>query len=173
MQNLLNEMAKAINNGINYPALMTALTIPDICGALVSEDGEASDFKYINWFNQNATKHFGGLLTGEIAYFVRCAVLHQGRLAHPAFKKHFHELMFVTENDLSTHLIEIKHKNGKDFLVVNLKLFCKVIYHTTMSWLRDAEQMENYQKNYKKFFKYNRQALPWDKDGISVIAAFE
>jgi hypothetical protein len=173
MRDLLNEMAKSINNGINYPALMTALAIPDICGGLISDDGKAEDFRYIDWFNENATHHFNGLLSGQIAYFLRCSVLHQGRLAHPASKKHFDEIMFVIENDLSTHLIGIKHKSGKNFLVINLKIFCKVIYHTTTKWLSKVEQTENYKKNYKKFFKYNNQKLPWNEDGISVIAAFE
>ncbi len=172
MRLLLKEMMSCISSKAYYPALITAVSIPDICAALDS-NGNTNSKKYINWFDANAAKYFYSLLDGKAAYYLRCSVVHQGRLSHPNFKLLCDEIMFVTNNgDIGIHLIEIIQSSGKRFLVLELDKFCTTIYKSTIDWLNLVEQTEKYKNNYSKFFRKNVQPLPWDENGISVIAAF-
>jgi hypothetical protein len=173
MQSLLREMMSCFHAKAYYPALITAVSIPDICGALES-DGRAHSTKYIDWFNSNAARYFDTLLDGATAYSLRCSVVHQGRLSNPKFKHVCDEIMFVTGNNgISLHLIKIRRSRGKVFLVLELDKFCATIYKSTMDWLKQVEQTENYKNNYSKFFRKNIQPLPWDDNGVSIIAAFD
>jgi len=47
MRDLLNQIQSAIETKAYYLALYTSLTIPDICGAMQSDDGKATKEKYI------------------------------------------------------------------------------------------------------------------------------
>jgi hypothetical protein len=171
MRILLNEMMQCVSAKAYYPALITAVTIPDICAALDS-NGSTKPSKYIKWFEANAAKYFQTLLDGRTAYYLRCSVLHQGRLSLPQ-SKHSFDIMFVTENSgMSIHLISIVHKGGKEFLVLELNKFCQAIYNSAIDWLRLVEESDNFKNNYKKFFKENIQPLPWDEEGVSIIASF-
>ncbi len=68
-----------------YPALITAVSIPDICAGLES-NGNADSAKYVKWFDNNAAKYFDTLLDGAMAYYLRCSVVHKGRLSHTKLK---------------------------------------------------------------------------------------
>ena len=172
MQKLLKEMMNCVTSKAYYPALMTSVSIPDICAALES-NGETNSVKYIKWFDTHAAKHFKTMLNGSNAYYLRCAILHQGRLSHRKYKQSFDEIMFVIENhEISTHLIELKRVGGKTYLVLELDKFCASIYRSANVWLKQVESTENYKKNYAKFFQRNNQPLPWDDHGMSIIASF-
>src|SRR5438132_8002722 len=88
MRELLQQIERATAAGnLYYVALLTALSVPDICGALESEDGEATRTKYIAWFDRWVASKYvvrgAPSLTGEVCYYYRCSALHQGRAAHP------------------------------------------------------------------------------------------
>ncbi len=166
-------MGDAINAKLYYPALITAMTLPDICASLES-NGFTDDERYMKWFDENAAKHFGTLLTGEIAWYLRCSVLHNGRLSHPNFKTNVKEIMFVTDNEgFANHLIRLKTKNGKEYLVLELRKFCQAMYMAVIEWLKKVENTDIYKSNYKKYFNRNSQAFPFNEEKLSVIASFE
>ena len=52
MLTLINQIEGSLSSGLYFLSLYTALTIPDIAGALGSENGEASGAKYASWFEQ-------------------------------------------------------------------------------------------------------------------------
>ncbi|WBV72395.1 hypothetical protein PGH42_05345 [Legionella pneumophila] len=53
MIEFLDQISKGIEANLYYLALFASLSIPDICGALGSENGKSRRDKYINWFNEN------------------------------------------------------------------------------------------------------------------------
>lgn len=83
---IVKEIELAYKNGLYMSALSLALMLPDICGkAEYPEDGVGNRYK--KWFN----KYFGDIekspieegiptpyLSGEVAYQLRCSVLHSG-----------------------------------------------------------------------------------------------
>lgn len=74
---------QALNDKNYVAALSLALTLPEICTSLTSEDGKAGRSKYIKWFNdyvssfyEYAVKKYS--LEGRECYALRCSVLHNG-----------------------------------------------------------------------------------------------
>ena len=86
---LLCESAEASVRSQNwYSALMMALTLPDICASLGSENGKSSRTLYAEWFDENVGDHYKirigrdeelfTFLGGDDCYALRCAFLHHG-----------------------------------------------------------------------------------------------
>lgn len=74
MRDVLNQMKAANGAGLYYVALFSALAIPDICGALESQDGTANGQRYRAWFDRWVSpkySFFGGTsLTGDVCYTI-------------------------------------------------------------------------------------------------------
>ena len=51
--------------------------VPDVCGALESDDGKASAARYVRWADRHLVKG-DAVMTGADWYKMRCVVLHQG-----------------------------------------------------------------------------------------------
>jgi hypothetical protein len=71
-----NEMAECATARTYWSLLHIVVCVPDICGALGSEDGEATGKKFIDWCNRFLADE---MLSGVDWYQMRCKVLHQGR----------------------------------------------------------------------------------------------
>jgi len=82
MENLINELKSALDNGLYQIALNTALIIPDISSAVESENGQTNGTKYKEWFDKYVAPKYNGNVSGEDVYKIRCASLHQGKLNH-------------------------------------------------------------------------------------------
>lgn len=85
IRKLLLEIERSIREQLFHVGLLAALTVPDIAGALDSEDGEANGEKYERWFDEYiapkyiAPKYIARgdtpLITGEDCYQYRCKLL--------------------------------------------------------------------------------------------------
>ena len=49
---LLEQVEKSLRQKLYYVAIMTSLVIPDIGGAIDSENGKANRKKYVSWFDK-------------------------------------------------------------------------------------------------------------------------
>lgn len=169
MRDLLNQIQEAVNGHAYYLALYASLTIPDICGAMESENGQATKSKYIAWFDKYvAPKYFAcgqATLTGEACYFYRCAVLHQGRAQHP--KLGFSRILFV-EPSATTNVF---HNNVlNDALNIDVSIFCSDVLSGANEWLQAVEELPNYQKNFPLFMQRYPTGLSPYIVGVPVIA---
>ena len=54
MELILKEIERALDAKLYYLALQASLTLPDICGALQSDNGKATGDKYIAWYDTYA-----------------------------------------------------------------------------------------------------------------------
>lgn len=93
MEDLVAQVRGASTVNLYYVALLTALALPDMCGALESEDGIATRARYADWFDRHVAPAYGGFLDGESAYKFRCSLLHQGTTQHASNK--YARLLFV------------------------------------------------------------------------------
>lgn len=75
---LLDQMERATGAGLYLLALHAALIIPDICGALASENGRASGSKYKSWLRSVVYPDWTDENIAKV-YDYRCALLHQNR----------------------------------------------------------------------------------------------
>lgn len=86
MRDLLVQIQRAVQADLYYCALISALAVPDICGAMEAPDGIAKKKRYADWFDRYVAGAYAAgpsatpSLTGEQCYAFRCSLLHQGRL---------------------------------------------------------------------------------------------
>lgn len=76
IEELIKQIRAASSQGLYYLALLGALTLPDICGALGSENGRASGSKFKTWVKKNVP---GQAASAEMIYGLRCSLMHQGQ----------------------------------------------------------------------------------------------
>jgi hypothetical protein len=79
LETTLQEIEKAIDAGLCYAALVVALTLPDICATLESENAYSGNREYKKWYRENLAHKFHHM-TDEVAYSLRCGMVHQGNL---------------------------------------------------------------------------------------------
>ena len=164
MKNLLEQIKKGLDNNLYYVSLFAALSIPDICGAIDSENGEASANKYVQWFNKYVARKYTGFLNGEDCYYFRCSLIHQGSSQHP--KSNYSRVLFV-EPTATTSVFHCNILN--DALNIDVRIFCSDIIEGVKEWLRKVENTELYKKNYDKFMMRHPNGLKPYIVGVPVI----
>lgn len=83
---LVQDIEKALNNDLYFAALVSALTLPDICGKAEYPAEESSRKRYTAWYDEQIgnyeknprDKNDVPYLSGEVVYSLRCALLHEG-----------------------------------------------------------------------------------------------
>lgn len=169
MRDLFQQIDRAVGANLYYVALLAALSLPDICGAMESDDGEATRQRYIAWFDRWVAPKYtvrGALsLTGEVCYYYRCSALHQGRAAHP--RMGYSRVLFV-EPAATTNVFHNNILN--DVLNIDLRYFVRDLLTGALEWLNQAEASANYQRNYALFMQRYPNGLAPYIVGVPVIA---
>lgn len=169
MRDLLQQIDRATAANLYYVALLAALSLPDICGAMESDAGEATRQKYIAWFDRWVAPRYAvrgaPSLTGEVCYYYRCSALHQGRAAHP--RMGYSRVLFV-EPGAATNVF---HNNIiNDALNIDLRFFIRDLLNGAREWLQQAEGTANYLRNYALFMQRHPNGLAPYIVGVPVIA---
>ena len=165
MKELIDPVKKALDNNLYYLALLTALVLPDICGALSSEDGKANKKKYVNWFNRYVGNRYKGCLTGEDCYYFRCSFVHQGTSQHP--KSNYSRVLFV-EPTATSNIFHCNILNGA--LNIDVRIFVMDILKGVEKCLDEIHDTEVFKKNYARFMKRYPNGLPPYIVGVPVIS---
>lgn len=162
MNELLEQIENSINSGNYLLGLYVSLSLPDICGALESDDGRASGKKYKAWFDKWVSPKYEGRLNGEQCYSYRCGVIHQGRSAHE--KLGYSRIIF-----LEPSLNRTFHNNVlNDAYNIDLKIFCTDIVSSVREWLESIKEDENYIENNKHLMKRHEDGIAPYIGGIPV-----
>lgn len=165
MRDLLAQIGTALQANLYYLALFAALAIPDICGALESEDGIATRDKYAAWFDRCVAPRYRGTLTGQDCWFFRCSLLHQGTSQNP--RSTYARILFVEP----TATTNVFHNNViNDGLNIDVRIFCADMVAGAEDWLRQHEHTENYRNNYDRFMRRHPQGLSPYIVGVPVIS---
>ena len=67
MNSLLDQIEASLGSGHYLLSLYTTLTIPDIAGALTSNNGRASRTKYVDWFERWVRPRFYETILASVA----------------------------------------------------------------------------------------------------------
>ena len=170
MQTLIAQIKQSANSPAYYLTLFAALTLPDICSAMTSCNGEANRSRYIAWFDEYvAPKYVVGpdqspSFSGENCYFYRCSILHQGSSQHP--KNSYSRVLFVEPNER----VFLHNNVINDTLNLDIRRFCLDICESAETWLAAAQATDQYQANYQKFMRRYPEGLPPYIVGIPLIA---
>jgi len=183
MHALVDQIAASLASRLYYLSLFTSLSVPDIAGALSSENGEASGQKYAAWyetwvrprFRENAAARLspalrgtvGGLenpLDGDTCYQFRCSLLHQGSTQHP--KSKVARIIFI-EPGATSNVFHYGRLN--DALLIDLPGFCSEVLQGAKLWLEAQENTETVQRNLQRFVQRHPQGLVPYIVGVPVV----
>ena len=167
--NLINQVGLvAEQNDLYFISLMSALAMPDICGALESSNGLATGAKYKSWFDKWVSPKYQiqgkPSLTGHDCYMLRCAALHQGRLTHPQSANK--GVIFIkpgaSNNKFHNNLL-----NG--YLNIDIYDFCFDITQATTDWFEAVVGTDPFEENFSKSMQVHFNGFG-PIQGVSVIA---
>lgn len=165
MHDFLNQIQEGLKANLYYLSLFVSLSLPDICGAIDSVDGNATSEKYKKWFDEHVAPKYGGFLTGDDCYRFRCSLFHQGSSQHP--KSTYSRVLFVEP----TATTSVFHNNViNDALNIDVRIFCNDIVEAAKEWLQKVEKTDLYEENYNKFMKRYPNGLAPYIVGVPVIS---
>ena len=168
MEELLNQIQKAIENKLYLVALQATLTIPDICAKL-SIEGNKDTYKedYIKWYEENIKEKQE--LTGNDCYYFRCAMLHEGKMKHHKIE-HSRIIFLVPNNTFFLSGNIFKDINWDNSINIDLPMFCNEMINCATQWWEENKNNEVVKENYKTIVKYYNNGLEPFIVGIPVIA---
>ncbi|TET31968.1 MAG: hypothetical protein E3J72_20970 [Planctomycetota bacterium] len=175
MRSLLNQIEKALKSDLYYVALFVSLSIPDICGALESDNGEADRKKYMQWFDKYvAPKYYRPsspavsaeqMLTGEDCYHFRCSALHQGSSQKNGSRYSRYIFLPRPVQNFAGHCNVFNNA-----FHININTFCMDITESARKWLEEQEGTDTFKKNYNKMMREYPDGIEGIITGIPIIS---
>lgn len=153
---LLEQVQKCVDQKLFLVATMTALTIPAICGDFLPEKNAKDQQKYQAWFDKwvspkySKFEHFTfyeQILTGENVYYLRCAMLHQGKTEHRKTGK----VIFSEFPQSPAGLVPPFLLTDFGILVIEPVTFCTHMISAAYDWLDYILQNEYFEKEMESF----------------------
>jgi hypothetical protein len=171
MHTVLSQVQKAKEAGLYYVALISALSVPDIAGALESQDGRASRKRYIAWYKcwvqprLRQKREKDNPFSGEACYSFRCSMLHQGRSQRQGDA--YTKIMFIEPGypNYQMHYVQI----GGAALLIQVDEFIDEIVTGCELWLAGVKGTELFKKNYATFARRHPAGLAPYVNGVPVI----
>lgn len=160
MIELIDQMLVASKNRQFHLALVAALLLPDVCGALESPDGQASGSKYKSWVEKWMSPKYGDAsatsLSGDTCWYYRCSLLHQNRAHHPRLE--FVRVAFLEPNDsITMHDCVINN-----VLVIDIPTFCQDMADAVSEWLATVQANPVFNQN----LQHGLQRFPSEVVGL-------
>ncbi len=168
---LIKEINLCLDNGCVISALTSALILPDICAKAMYPDlsgRKHNKERYVKWYEENIGQYERSLfesghfpyLSGELAYSLRCSLLHEGnpnidnnKFGIVYFELIYNQVQGACMTAYSSEAQIVKDSNGNDveinkMISVNVRDVCNKICTLAKAC---------YEKNKDKFdfFNYN------------------
>lgn len=150
LQQVANDIRGCLKNDLPYPALLLALTIPDICSALLLPIGTYVKEQHYSGFTEQYVSSDVGIARSLI-YHMRGGIIHRGSaIGHS--KQKFQMVTFDTEisEDVSNkmnhgwvarrgiHESRVDRYEGENLTTfLNLHQFCDAIVEGMIKWYRE------------------------------------
>lgn len=164
LEGLLTEVEAALSASLYYMAVVLALMIPDICGALASADGVSSGLKYKNWYNANLASQYPSLSAHD-CYKLRCGVVHQGRLGHPDMQ--YSRVLFTLPNAQNNHY----HNNiVQGALNLDAACFCRDVTDAARRWYAAHHNDSSVRVNLPHLVRFRPEGISPYMVGMPLIA---
>lgn len=151
---ILGDVERALGAELYYLALTLSLTLPDICAALESDNGEATGPRYKRWYNTYLAPRYPNL-TDVDCYSLRNGIVHQGRLGHPKSQYDYVAFTFVKQANVA-----VFHGNiAIDVLQLDVRIFCNDICSAVREWFNSAKENPNVKSNLPRVVRYRPNGI--------------
>lgn len=162
MDELIAQIRSASDAGLYYLALIGALTLPDICGALNSGNGRASGSKYRDWLRSNVPTQAA---SADLIYDLRCSLLHQGS----ALPSSGEQIAFMYPEGPQLHNLSTE-VGAERVGWISIPMFVEEVTQGAEEWFRQHGGTRGVRKNLRKFARLRPEGLPPHVAGSPVIA---
>lgn len=163
MEEFIRQIRLASGAGLYYLALWGALTLPDICGALGSENGRATGPKYKAWIEEFIPALKDG--AADI-YGLRCSMLHQGRAAPHGGDT---PVAFMAPGAPQIHLLTTETTDGDRINWLSIEMFVGEVTEAAERWYVEFGDTQRVRRNFEKFARLRPEGLDRHVEG-PVIA---
>lgn len=164
MDVLTKEIEKALTSGFYYLAIVSSLTLPDICAALESPDGESNKKRYVDWCDLWLLPKYPNLTSSEL-YNLRCGVIHQGKAIHPSMG--YSRILFT----LPVKQNIVSHNNIiNDALNLDAVTFCRDVLECVGNWYTREKNNPQVMANLSNMVKYYPNGIAPYIVGVPIIS---
>jgi hypothetical protein len=136
LASVLVDIQRCVEARLFYPALLIALTVPEICSGLALEKSvNVRQVHYVDFLTKYTDPEELGL-SGVNCYRLRGGVVHRADMAgHPHFNW-THVLFSLPDSPCATHgpTLEVGNKRA---LTLDVSIFCGVMIKAAESWYED------------------------------------
>jgi hypothetical protein len=165
---ICEEIARAIDAKLYYLALAVTLSLPNICASLLCDPSKTirttnSEFK--QWVRDNL-KSLG--LTEDEFYGLRCGVLHSGRMEATSIPYRSIAFTLPHPNNIVIGRSET-HNNGVIDITFDLRQFSETVIAAAKAWLELHKHEPNVAANLPFVVRYRREGS-FSVRGLPVIA---
>lgn len=165
---ITGEIERALSHQFYYLALIGALTLPELCAALETTDGNTSGKNaalYTKWCDAWLTAYPD--VAGSDIYALRCGVVHEGRLGNGKSK---YKRIAFTLPDGRGNVIQQLTVNATELLSLDLVTFCRQMIASASMWYVAKQTDSNVQRNLPRLLQYRPQGLSPYIVGLPLIA---
>ena len=169
MDVILKQIDRALDRGFHYLAVVSALTLPDICAALESPDGRTTRERYKAWYN-SWVKNKYPMISDDDFYRLRCGVVHQGILGPQGMQ--YSRIVFTLPGHARMHACISRDNAGviESALQLDAISFCRDLMESVNEWYAAKQNDANVQKNLPRLLQFRPNGLPPHFVGLPVIA---
>lgn len=173
MEEILKQIKLGLDHNLYLLSLYSALTLPDICGAIDSADGEASGKKYREWYEKYIGPNYHHIDSIE-CYNLRCKVLHQGKTESKKASDYYSFIAFAEPVPKEQGKISINiGKSEIDGIAgpksIDVIEFILAIVAGVEEWMSVSNGSEPYNTNVSKIINRHPEGLPNLIQGVSYI----
>lgn len=133
------------------PAMMVALTLPDIMGALDSENGKATGSKYRSWLSKYANYPPDD---AALIWEIRCSLLHQGRANQGELR-----VGFTVPGTGQLHKLSVEAYDGVKIAWHSIEAFVDDIATAVIRWLNEFGRTARAQRNLQQFARLRAEGV--------------
>jgi hypothetical protein len=165
MDLLLAQTRAAMSAGLYLPALMLAVTIPDVCAALSSEDGKTTGPKYQEWLVTHANYSLDG---ARGLYQFRCRLLHEGSVNRG--KPRAPRIAFVEPAPRRPQVHDLATQVGEDLVQwLSIPVVVEDLVTRAEAWHQKFGQTNRVQRNKARCVQVYPDGLPGHVSGLPVV----
>ncbi|MFB6419508.1 glutamine--tRNA ligase/YqeY domain fusion protein [Bradyrhizobium tunisiense] len=153
LASVLSDVQRAISVGLYYPALLAALTLPEICVGLTLD---AKDFvkksHYVDFVNRYTTPSSLGT-DGENCYHLRGGLVHRGNLAGHPYVGCTHVIFVSPQARATMHALSLV-VGEKQAAMFDLVLFCNEMITAVQRWYEKHHADAKVEANMKNLIRF-------------------
>jgi len=171
---VLIDIERAINARLYYPALLVALTVPEICCALALDKSEfVKEKHYVTFVDKYGAQREIGC-DGLTCYRLRGGVVHRANMAgHPKFDA-THVVFTIPESGASIHALSIVvEMQNKKAAMFDLVQFCQGMVNAAHRWYENHKDNPKVQSNMSSLIRYCPEGLKPFVGGTPVVGSGE